>query len=70
MKNLQELKISANSVDSLWTMNLRNQQKLEKTLYYLLMDNKILDYFLTDLQLVPKIQKSRKLNQASFLLER
>ena len=69
MKNLQELKISANSVDSLWTMNLRNQQKLEKTLYYLLMD-KILDYFLTDLQLVPKIQKSRKLNQASFLLER
>ena len=69
MKNLQELKISANSADSLWTMNLRNQQKLEKTLYYLLMD-KILDYFLTDLQLVPKIQKSRKLNQASFLLER
>ena len=69
MKNLQELKISANSVDSLWTMNLRNQQKLEKTLYYLLMD-KSLDYFLTDLQLVPKIQKSRKLNQASFLLER
>ena len=69
MKNLQEVEISANSVDSLWTMNLRNQQKLEKTLYYLLMD-KILDYFLTDLQLVPKIQKSRKLNQASFLLER
>ena len=69
MKNLQEVEISANSVDSLWTINLRNQQKLEKTLYYLLMD-KILDYFLTDLQLVPKIQKSRKLNQASFLLER
>ena len=69
MKNLQEVEISANSMDSLWTMNLRNQQKLEKTLYYLLMD-KILDYFLTDLQLVPKIQKRRKLNQASFLLER
>ena len=59
MKNLQELKISADSMDSLWTMDLRNQQKLEKILYYLLTD-KSLDYFLTDLQLVPKIQKSRK----------
>ena len=31
MKNLQDLKISADSMDSLSTMNLQNQWKVEKT---------------------------------------
>ena len=32
--------------------------------------DKRLDYFLTELKLVPNVQNSRKLNQTSFLLER
>ena len=31
MKNLQDLKISADSMDSLSTTNLQNQWKVEKT---------------------------------------
>ena len=117
MKNLQELTISADSVDSLCIMNLQNQQKVEKTLKYSLIErsnlknsikknkkysritnfhwfrgfalhyesaelteswenfvflltDKRLNYILTELKLVPNLQKSRKLNQAIFLLKR
>ena len=34
MKNFQDLKISADSTDSPYTTNPRNQRKVEKTFYY------------------------------------
>ena len=37
---------------------------------FILLPDKRLDYFLTELKLVFNPQNSRKLNQASFLLER
>ena len=68
MKKIQILKISVDSVDSLCTTNPRNRRKVERN--FVLLPDKSLDYFLTDLKLVPNVQKSRKLNQISFLLER
>ena len=68
MKNLQEIQISADSADSLYTMNLQNRQKVEKTLYFLLTYTR-LDDSLTELKLV-LMKISSELNQASFLLER
>ena len=68
MKNLQELQISVDSADLLFTSSPRNRRKVEKTLYYYQIKGWII--FLTELKLVPNVQKSRKLNQARFLLER
>ena len=68
MKNLQDLKISADSADSLCTRNPQNQGKVEKTFYNCQIKGWII--FLTELKLVPNVQNSRKLNQTSFLLER
>ena len=68
MKNLQEIQISTDSADSLYTMNLQNRQKVEKTLYFLLTYTR-LDDSLTELKLV-LMKISSELNQASFLLER
>ena len=68
MKNLQDLKISADSADSLYTTNPRNRRKVQKTLYYYQINGWMI--FLTELKLVPNVQSSRKLNQTSFSLER
>ena len=68
MKNLQDLKTSVNSADSLCTTNPWNQGKVEKTFYNCQIKGWII--FLTELKLIPNVQNSRKLNQTSFLLGR
>ena len=67
MKNLQDLKISADSADSLYTTNPRNRRKVQKTLYYYQINGWMI--FLTELKLVPNVQSSRKLNRPAFHLK-
>ena len=63
-EDFQDLKTSVDSADSLYTTNPRNP------LNVVLLPDKRLDYFLTVLKLVPNVQNSKKLNKASFFLEK
>ena len=45
-------------------------ESAESSENFVLLPDKRLDYFLTELQLVSNVQNSRKLNQTSFLLEK
>ena len=53
-----------------FALHYESVESTESSENVVLLPDKRLDYFLTVLKLVPNIQNSRKLNKASFLLEK
>ena len=52
-----------------FALHYESAESAESSENFVLLPDKRLDYLLTELNLAPSVQNSRKLNQTSFLLE-
>ena len=53
-----------------FALHYESAESAESWENFALLPDKRLDYFLTELKLVPNVQNSKRVNQISFLLER